>query len=408
MLNKIGIIATIVFFIVNFTALHTLIPGVKVFRPGLLCTIILFFAILPEIRKINWYSPLGKWRLFFFIAIIPGIFFGFGTGKVRSGLVTNFQDFIGSFLALSAFFKTTESLRVLNKVILVCSGILAVFVITHSGQGPGILIDENDVGLVLVMLLPFVYFNIKLAPTKLKKALLYLLLFCLVLAVARTVSRGAMVGLLPTLFIIWFQSKKKIQTIFGVIIILSAVIFFGPPELLNEFKSIGDTNEGTAGSRRYFWQLSIELFKVRPVFGVGAGCWGNAVWSNLIYLPRHVSNMTPHSVYFQLISELGLVGIIAWGMLTFKTFSTGIFIKKMCTGFILHTDNIEEKDDLQFIMMFSNSLMVGLIGGLICGVFLSFLFYPHFYTFVALMQATYSIAVLKSFQLTDDRIVKAD
>jgi hypothetical protein len=392
MKSKFGLILVIVFFVVSFTSLHTLIPGIKYVKPGLLTTILLIPLIIKNLRNVEWSNPLGKWRLLFLLVIIPGIFIGFGTGRVRSVFVTNGQEFLGSFLATCVFVQSIGDLRRINQVVLVTSCIMAFYVIIHHGEGPGMVVDENDVGLVLVMLLPFSYFNFINSVNKIQKILFGSFFLLILLAIATTFSRGAMVGTLPTLLIIWLKSRKKVLTVVCIVVILIAVILWGPPGLLNEFKSIGQADEGTAGSRRYFWDLSIELFKKKPIFGVGARCWGNAVWSGLISLPRHVSNSTPHSVYFQLLSELGLVGVFVWVTLTVKAFLIGNRIKNASMNYVDTCDNMNEMNDVKLLLTFTNSLLVGMIGGLICGMFLSFLFYPHFYVYIGFLQVAYNIA----------------
>lgn len=387
--NKIGICSTIGFFVVNFTALHALIPGNSYVRPGLLFTIILILLAITRINNAGWYNPIGKWRLIFCLTIIPGIFIGYGTGIARSCFITNLQDFIGSFLALSIFINSVEKLRLFNKIILITALVLSIYVIAHNGHGPGILVDENDVGLSMVMLFPFAYFNLVNTDSWIKKTALVILMVSLLLAIAITFSRGTMVGIIPTILLIWMISRKKIMTFVCLMLLIIIVLVWGPPGLIDEFKTIGNTNEGTASSRRYFWELSIELFKKRPVFGVGAGCWGNAIWSGLLVLPRHVSNMTAHSVYFQLISELGIMGIAAWCMLIAITIKTGLKIINKTSSLI--NKNTNNDPDTIFVNIFTKSLLIGLTGGLVCGFFISFLFYPHLYTYIALIQTAYQI-----------------
>jgi O-antigen ligase len=234
------------------------------------------------------------------------------------------------------------------------------------------------------------------------KTALILCLILILLAIARTFSRGAMVGSLPTLFFIWLKSKNKFVVLLFLIAVLFIIVVNSPPELIAKYKTIQDPNAGTAGIRRYYWALSIELFKVRPIFGVGACCWANAIWSGLIYLPKTVTNVTPHSVYFQLISELGICGIVTWVVLLFATFKTSSNINGI-TRFVKENCSDDSKlMDIAIVEVFSNSLTIGLIGGLICGAFLSFLYYSQLYFYIAIMQATLLIALKLSSDLTNN------
>ena len=194
------------------------------------------------------------------------------------------QDYFIVFIAFGVFINSINRLKILNNLILITGLVIGIYVLTHGGHGPGILVDENDVGLVLTMSLPFAYFSMGQNYKKFDKVILSIIIIIILCAIGRTVSRGAMVGVLPTLFFIWQNSKRKLLTLLFIICILILAIALGPAELINEFESIQDTTGGTAGIRRYYWHLSIELFKKLPFFEVGAGGWENAVWSGLIFI----------------------------------------------------------------------------------------------------------------------------
>lgn len=146
-----------------------------------------------------------------------------------------------------------------------------------------------------------------------------------------------MVGILPTLLLIWFRSKKKLISLILLCIVGTIVVLNAPEKLVSEFASISDTEGGTAGTRRYYWELSIEMFKRKPILGVGPHCWGNAIWSGLVPTNKTVRNATPHSVYFQLISEMGAVGTFLWVGLLLSAFFTSSKISKMLKNYFFNT-----------------------------------------------------------------------
>lgn len=377
MRQNIGFWATILYFCVTFSQLHTIIPGIKFLRPGLITTIIVVLTVIPDLTKINYRNPIILFRIFFCLAIIPGMIDGYALGSSRAVFQSSLLGLICSFLAPLLFCNNYKRLEIYKKIILLTALIVSVWTITHRGHGPGILSDENDAALVLVMLLPFPFFFSQDLNKTSAKVYLYILLGLILVAIASTLSRGGMVGTLPTLLYIWIKSKQKFGILFLFVLLIVISIAIAPPVLIREFLSISNTTGGTAGERRYFWDLSWQMFLKRPLWGVGAQAWGNAVWSGIIDLPRHVRNSTPHSVYFQLISEMGILGVITWSGLIISTFK------------ILYSINRDAKFSLQsefsnqawMIEKFSNALAIGLFGGLICGVFLSFLFYPYMYTY---------------------------
>ena len=398
--DLIGLYASIIYFLVSFSQLHVIIPGVKYIKLGLLSTIILLVLVMPNLFKKGWLYPLGIWRIFFLLSIIPGLVYGYGSGLVRGILITAIIDFIVSFIGISVFVNNIRNLMLFNWIVIASGLAMAIYVIVNGGHGPGILTDENDAGLVLVMLLPFAYFFWTQVRVLYLKVILLITVMLIISATCATLSRGAMVGVLPTVFIIVMESKRKILTLFFMAIAISVAIVFAPPKLISEFKSIKNTNEGTAGARQYFWGLSIEMFKKKPLFGVGAQCWGNALWSGLVPFKGAIRIMTPHSIYFQTLSELGLLGVVSWGGLIIASFLSCFKIQKLTINASRVIIDKTIQSELIFLNLFAKSLSIGLVGGLICGLFLSFLFYPHIFAFIALIQTTYSITYLKTIQLS--------
>jgi hypothetical protein len=259
--GKFGFAFFIIYFIVGFSQLHSLVPGIKFVKPGLLASIGILIFLIPRLRTHKWFKPLGKLMLLFILSLVPGLFFGYATGKTRSVLITLLQDYVCIFIGASVFIDNIDRIRALNTFIILTALFTSFHVLTHGGTGPGILFDENDVGLVLTMLFPFTYFTLGFYKSKVMKTLVIVSLFMVLFAIASTLSRGAMVGIVPTLFIIWLKSKHKAIALVVIAFALIATISLGPDQLLSEFKSIKNSNEGTAGARRYFWELSIEMFK---------------------------------------------------------------------------------------------------------------------------------------------------
>jgi hypothetical protein len=107
--------------------------------------------------------------------------------------------------------------------------------------------------------------------------------------------------------------------------------------------------------------------------------------------------MTPHSIYFQLLAELGLVGTFLWmGWLS----ATVLGLRSLRAdrlnaeaGLVLASDPDPRslgrlRKDLLFMRSFVPALAIGIVGYLVCGAFLSVLYYPGLPLFAALVQAS--------------------
>lgn len=388
--NKLFYWLILIFFLVGFSQFHFMIPGLRYLKLGLISGKLGIVLALLNFKNLNFKQPIIRYFVLFSLAVLFSAFTAYSTSFAINTFLNLFELFCLYFVGWSVSIYKFQLLRLFIKIIILTGICLGLYTFANSGHGPGILTDENDIGMVLIILLPFAFFMNNSLNSGLWRILSFISFGIILAGIATTLSRGAMVGTLPTLFLIWMRSKKKVLALVLLGVVSLIVILNAPAKLVNEFESIGDTNGGTAGERRYYWELSIEMFKRKPIMGVGPGCWGNAIWSGLIIPPKPVHNSTPHSIYFQLLSEMGAVGTFLWGSLVVSVFLTGSKIKKMLkpfnSDFEVQADQIGFKD---FITNFNTALMVGILGGLIAGAFLSLLFYPHLYACFALVHLEY-------------------
>jgi len=129
-------------------------------------------------------------------------------------------------------------------------------------------------------------------------------------------------------------------------------------------------------------------------------CWGNALYSGLFTTPDRRAHMTPHSIYFQCWTELGLVGMFCWfGFISAAFRETRSLSRRRLNagmGMALGEDAdpmavARLRGTMDFLGPFSSCLAIGMIGYLVSGAFLSVLFYPGLALFAAIAQATAAI-----------------
>jgi O-antigen ligase len=402
---RMGFWALMAYLLIDFGQVHRMIPGMKYLMPGALTTVILLALVLIELpRGLNapggtWLRPIVLWRVLFLGAIATGLLLAVTQGRALMVLKTEVPRFLTAFLGACIFIRRVEDLRALHNMFILTALLLSGWVIAHHGHGPGLYIDENDVALVLVMLLPFSFLKVFADGTGgIRKAVIPLGVFLLTLiAIGLTLSRGGMVGAMPALVFCWLKTRNKAVSLILGCLALGVALLFAPKNFKTEFESISDTHESTAEARRYYWELSVQMFEKRPVFGVGAMCWGNALYSGLLPSPDRRAHMTPHSIYFQLLSELGLVGVFCWmGFLT-ATFRElrDLRGRRLEAGARMSMAGGTDPAVMQrmtaairYLRHFSACLAIGILGYLVSGGFLSVLFYPGLALFAALAQAS--------------------
>jgi hypothetical protein len=394
--QRLGFWALVAVLLVDFGQAHRMVPGLAALKPGLLTQVLLLALVIHELPSGRWFRSIAVWRLLFLGAVATGLLLGVTEGRVALVLKTELPRYATAFLGVCLFVRRVRDLRILHDVFMALALLISLYVLTHGGKGPGLIKDENDAALVLVMLLPFAFLRIFFEDAARMKAFSLGVFALALLAIGFTLSRGGLVGAIPALVFCWLKSRNKWVGLGLGAAVLAGALALAPPDLKEEFLSIADTEGGTAGSRRYFWDLSVQMFAERPFFGVGASCWGNALYSGLIDEPGRRAHMTPHSVYFQVLTELGLVGTFCWmGFLAATAFALRDLRAARLdadAGRILLADPDPRvvrklRADLVFMRSFVPSVAIGIAGFLVCGAFLSVLYYPGLPLFAALAQA---------------------
>lgn len=152
---------------------------------------------------------------------------------------------------------------------------------------------------------------------------------CLIglVGIVSSFARGAVIAAGAIALVIWLRSPAKVATAAGGIVallIFVAASFVVSPDgaFWTEMASIGEGASGGTGQARWvMWQMAIDVFWTSPIWGVGSGNFGVKAseiltidWSRPMYThPSQMYNQALHSVYFQILSEEGIIGCYLWG-----------------------------------------------------------------------------------------------
>ena len=198
-------------------------------------------------------------------------------------------------------------------------GSLRGFTMIHGPDG-GMNAPNNEFGVSLIMILPLVFYQWQLAKNRHLRRGLMIMGFLVGLAVILTYSRGALLGVSAMAAILWLKSRAKIP---AAVLILAVAVFaysFAPERWFDRMNTIENyQGESSAEKRLWIWQVSLKIAEERPFFG--GGFWvthsPGATNSVLVHtdLPRMEAGMAAHSIYFDVLSEHGWVGLILFLMI---------------------------------------------------------------------------------------------
>jgi len=288
---------------------------------------------------------------------------------------------------------------------------VGVWAIFHEGFGPAGTNghDENYVGAMMTMALPFAFFSLFLKTGLIRKALLGLFCGLYMLAIVVGMSRGAFVGLSFIFLYCLKQSPKKwIGWVVGCSLVI-AVSVFATEKYWNEMSTITDTQESTADERIQLWTIATSMFLHYPITGVGPG---NFKWrlgdfqSNEQYV-RYGRSLTgsrvAHSLYFDLIAELGLAGAILLLVILYHNYNDLKLIRqviqrtrdRIVQGMVVLPEEQKASylEDLDRADSYRNGLTASLVGCLLTSAFLSTLYFSYVWFLTAMIVALREISL---------------
>jgi len=254
----------------------------------------------------------------------------------------------------------------------------------YKGGSGNYFKDENDLALYINMWLPFCYFLFRAEKRKVKKIVYASGLLIGIASIVMSFSRGGFVGIVCVFLVIWLFSARKVISLVVIGCLATSVFLFAPKNYWTRMETIKEADKGTAIERRLSWEAAWAMFLDNPL-GVGGnnfpvrfpeyqssefkkGMWGRAA----------------HSLWFTLISEIGIFGIIIYGLLLYYNVRDILYLKRI---------NKDKKNgDLVYLQSFSLATVASLAGYFASGTFLSVLYYPHYWYLTGMLVATTNVA----------------
>ncbi len=342
--------------------------------------IILFLAVLvfKDKAKIQ-FDKVVICSLLFVVEAVLWIPFATNNYYAFNTANSMFMIFV-SMLAVVVFIDSKERVSLLFKAWIIINSVVACWVLTHGGKGPGgFVLDENDVCLVLVSAIPFSWYKFYESKGKLKY-LYALSMVLMMVGVVVTSSRGGFLGLVAVFMVIIWYSRSRWRNIFTIIFVGlfagSILLQVLPDSYVKDMQSISDKDDGTRNLRFLHWTTAWEIYKDNPVFGVGPNNypWVSHNYFHLspLYDPnaRNRSGRQSHSLYFTLIPEMGTFGIVLFFTIIFHIYFRLSRVREL---------GGEAGNN-------ACALLASLAGILVSGTFITILYYPvvwHMFAFSA-------------------------
>jgi O-antigen ligase len=252
-----------------------------------------------------------------------------------------------------------------------------------GGYSTYFLANASEFGLAMCIAYPLCYFLFRGVRSRLLKLTCLALLAMFIVSIVFSGSRGAFIGVVATLVYLLIKEKKLLIGLVAIAILSFPAIYLVSDQYVERIESISDyeTDESVA-VRFQLWRAAVDMVADYPVFGVGTGNFPNAYGGT--YRDKDSANLywSPHNVFIQILTEMGLVGFSIYILFIASIFWINGKSRKLLSGLPGH----------KTLVYLSHGIDVILVGYIVAGQFITATYYPHLFQFSLWVSAIYLIA----------------
>ena len=334
---------------------------------GIFGTISAAFAIGPEGDA---WGEWGKFSKIIFFALVVGALFNTRT-RIEALIYA-------AFLSIG-FHGVEEGVK-----FLVTGGTRHIY-----GPELSIIYDNNHFALAILCLLPLVFFLYRQATLPALRLVLLGSACVLFFTVVGTFSRGGLLGLLAIAVWAFIHSPRKVRYLAFAIPVAITLIAAAPDGWSHRMDTIStaDQDESFMG-RVIAWKQSTLIALDHPIFGGGFRAVQDfTIWTqyrltkfhNLDFIPTDqpdpIAPHAAHSIYFQVLGDLGFVGLALFGALCLTAWRNTVVVAKKAKA----------RADLEWAAQLAQYAQYSLIAYFVSGAALSMAYFEFLYILFAII-----------------------
>ena len=334
---------------------------------------------IPRDRTVNFLILL--WVVFFLSSVFDPLY----PIDAWDQLIKVSKILLATFLTIILCQKR-ERLRLLLWVIALSIGFFAVkggiFAFLTRGQltvfGPsGSFIEgNNELGLAMNMNVPILVYLRRDERNPWLKRLLLVMFGLSVVAILTTYSRGAAVGLVMVLGLLFLKARSKLAPLFLLVIAVPIVLAVLPARLMERYHTIQTYQEdASAMGRIRAWQLAMRLAADRPLLGGGFRPFTPETYAR--YMPERPELMyegaDAHNIFFQVLAEHGVTGLVLYVGLVVVTLAD---LRRVVR-------RTKSRPELRWLHHYGLMMEGSVVAYVVTGFFLSLSYFDLYFHFIA-------------------------
>ena len=248
----------------------------------------------------------------------------------------------------------------------------------HKAFGPPttMIQDNNAFAAAMLVVLPlYNYLRLQTRHKIVRHGLGVVMVLALLTALT-SYSRGALLGAVAMAGMMWWRSRSKILGIVLIIMAVVAVLMFMPEAWFARMYRIDHYHaHGSAASRLYIWRVAWLLALHHPL--TGAGFHATIFQSVINTIVPGGNHLAIHSVWFQVLGELGFPLFFIWTGITVVGWRNARRIERLARG----------HDDLRWAEDLGRSMQSAIVAYAVTGSFLPIAYWDIYFTTLLALQA---------------------
>lgn len=341
--------------------------------------------LLVVLRRVDWSLYRSNWAVWLYLLFLLHATIAWATGYPGNPDNARYYDIVMKGLVFSLlmpmFVHSRMHMHALLLVLVFGLGLhgaieglkTVVSGGSHNMFGPpgSMLYDRNHLSTALALVLPITYYlYLHTVHRLVRLGFLGVFVLC-VLAIMGGGSRGGFVALAVVGFWLILTSRNRWRTLFIVVALGLLLWQFMPDSVVARLETIGEANEDESFMGRvYAWKTSSAIALQHPFFGGGFhAVQVQDVWERFKDAPSLLDllNLPPpyfetakaaHSVYFEVMGDLGFMGLMLYLAIFAMPILSRFSVKRMATR--LGPDYVWARDLGDMLML---SVLAYVVGG---------------------------------------------
>jgi putative inorganic carbon (HCO3(-)) transporter len=378
------VVGTLAYALVSLMNPHRLTYGAATFFPFamyLCIATLLALLISREKKKLPMSPPVIVLMLFFAWYTIGAVLAQDPTAAWFDW--DRFSKIVLMIFVTMLTVRTVSDVKLLALTVALSLGFWGVksgIFVLLSGGGQGLkgpsssfIGDNNTLALALVTITPLIAYLITQVDSKWLKRGVMGIAGLTALAAIGSYSRGALLGACAMGFFLWLKSSQKFKTGLAIAVLVPIVLLSMPPEWTGRMQTIETYEEDESATGRInSWMFALNVANAFPQGG-GPNVFSPHMF--MLYAPNPERYYDAHSIYFQVLGELGYFGLALFLTLFAVSWRLGSKIVRFCRG----------KEELEWASMLARMCQVSMIGYMTAGAFLTLAYYDLIYYVITIL-----------------------